>query len=107
MTKVVFISNTHGIQSERIEKISKGLKERRPDIKVEMLDVQKHTDLLEKFNLHHGPFILIDDKLLFVGIPRLKMLLDKIDAQTKKKLDEQQKPAENEGKKGVAGDSKK
>ncbi len=83
MTNVAFVTSINGIQADRIGKISKGLSEKRPDVKVEILDVTKQKELLEKLHLKYGPFVMVDGKLVFVGIPRLKMLLDKIESLEK------------------------
>lgn len=79
MTEVIFVSSIDGRQPERVRKVSQGLKEKRPELTVTILDVNDHRNILDKFNLKYGPCVLIDNRLAFVGIPRLKALLDRLD----------------------------
>ena len=83
MTEVTFVTSLQGRQTERVKEISSGLKEKRPEIKVEVLEAEQHKDILEKFKLKYGPCILIDGTMQFVGIPSLRQLIEKIDGLAK------------------------
>jgi len=79
MTEVAFVSSFDGRQPERVRKVSEALKKERPEVVVTVLDGNEHKDILEKFHLTYGPCVLINGRLAFVGIPRLRALLDRLD----------------------------
>ena len=83
MTDVTFVTSLQGRQAERVKDISSGLMEKRPELKVEVLEVEQHGDLLAKFKLKYGPCVMIDGKLQFVGIPSLRQLVERIDSLAK------------------------
>jgi len=79
MIEVTFVSSTDGRQPERVREVSEALKKERPEVAVTLLDGNEHRDVLEKFHLTYGPCVLIDGRLAFIGIPRLRALLDRLD----------------------------
>ena len=79
MVEVTFVPSLDDRQPERLFKVSKGLMEKRPDVKVIVLDSMENKTVLDKFHLKYGPCVLIDGKLAYVGIPRLRSLLDRLD----------------------------
>jgi len=83
MTDVVFVTSFQGRQAKRVTEISSGLMEKRPEVKVEVLDAEQHKDILDKFKLKYGPCVMIDGKLQFVGIPSLRQLVEKVDSFAK------------------------
>jgi len=83
MTEVTFVTSLQGRQAERVKGISASLREKRPEIRVEVLEAEQHKDLLEKFKLKYGPCVLVDGTMQFVGIPSLRQLIEKIDALAK------------------------
>jgi len=83
MTDVTFVTSLQGWQAERIKVISGGLRKKKPEIKVEVLEAEQHKDILEKFKLKYGPCVLIDGTMQFVGIPNMRQLIEKIDALAK------------------------
>jgi hypothetical protein len=83
MTDVTFVTSLQGRQAERVNEISTGLREKRPEIKVEVLEAEQHKDILAKFKLKFGPCVMIDGKMQFVGIPSLRQLVEKIDSLAK------------------------
>ena len=83
MTDVTFVTSLQGRQAERVKEISSGLMEKRPELKVEVLEAEQHQDLLAKFKLKYGPCVMIDGKMQFVGIPSLRQLVEKIDILAK------------------------
>jgi len=98
MTNVTFLTSMQGRQAERIEKISAGLREKRPDIKVEILQAEKSQDTLAKFKLKYGPCVMIDGKLAFVGIPGLRQLVEKIDLAARAAANRPAEPAASAAK---------
>jgi len=83
MTDVTFVTSLQDRQAERVKVISAGLRERKPEIKVEVLEAEQHKDILTKFKLKYGPCVMIDGTLQFVGIPSLRQLIEKIDSLAK------------------------
>jgi len=83
MTDVTFVTSLQGRQAERVKETSNGLKEKRPEIKVDVLEAEQQKDLLTKFKLKYGPCVMIDGKMQFVGIPSLRQLVEKIDSLAK------------------------
>ena len=84
MTEVTFITSLQGRQAERVRRISESLKERRPDLRVAVLEGEEQTEAIGKLKLHYGPIVMIDGKLQYVGIPSLRMLLDRLDLIARK-----------------------
>lgn len=80
---MTFVTSLQGRQAERVRDISTGLREKRPGIKVEVLEAEQQKDLLAKFKLKFGPCVMIDGKLQFVGVPSLRQLVEKIDLLAK------------------------
>ena len=83
MTEIVFVTSVKGIQDERVKSVSEGLKEKRHELAVSILEGSQNTELLTKSKLRFGPCIIIDGSLKFVGIPNLELLLSRVDSMTK------------------------
>ena len=86
MTEVTFVTSVKGIQDERVKSISTGLKEKRPDVNVSIIPGDKNVELLTKLKLKHGPCVIIDGRMQFVGIPNLRMVLERLDMIAKKEV---------------------
>ena len=93
MTDVTFVTSLQGRQAERVKDISAGLMDKRPELKVEVLEAEQHKDILARFKLKYGPFVMIDGKMEFVGIPSLRQLVEKIDSLAKAAVAKPQEPA--------------
>lgn len=79
MTEIVFLSSLQGYQTLREQTIADRLKTARPDLIVRVLSPQESGPLLTKYKLKFGPAVLIDNRLEFVGVPRFRMLLERIE----------------------------
>ena len=79
MLEVVFLSSVQGYQTDRERQTADRLKADRPDLTVRLLTPQDSAPLLTKYKLKFGPAVLINNRLEFVGIPRYRMLLERID----------------------------
>ncbi len=84
MTEIVFLSSLQGFQTAREQTIADRLKVERPDVTVRVLAPQESGALLTKYKLKFGPAVLIDNRLEFVGIPRFRMLLERIEISKKR-----------------------
>lgn len=78
MIEVVILSSTQGYQDSRVLAIVSRLRSERPDVKVEVLDPSASGSVLAKHKLKFGPAILINGKIEFVGIPRFRMLAERL-----------------------------
>src|SRR5712691_10320469 len=78
MVRVTFLSSLQEYQEARIEEIAKRLRADHPEWTVEVLSPDASKPLLAKYKLQFGPAILVDDRIEFVGIPRYRMLVERI-----------------------------
>ncbi len=86
MTEILFLSSVQGYQADREQSIADRLKADRPDLAVRVLSPQETGPLLAKFKLKFGPAVVIDNRLEFVGIPRYRMLLERIETAKRRAL---------------------
>lgn len=86
MTEIVFLSSNQGYQADREQTIADRLKAERPDVTVRVLSPQESAPLLTKYKLKFGPAVVIDNRLEFVGIPRFRMLLERIEISRRRAL---------------------
>ncbi|HKZ89957.1 MAG TPA: hypothetical protein VJ300_06845 [Thermoplasmata archaeon] len=78
MTSVVFLSSVQGYQESRLDALAARLRAERPDLQVEVLDPAASGPVLAKYKLQFGPAILVDERVEFVGVPRFRMLAERI-----------------------------
>ena len=79
MTEIVFLSSLQGYQTAREASIADRLKAERPDVTVRVLSPTESGPVLTKYKLKFGPAVTIDDRLEFIGVPRYRMLLERIE----------------------------
>lgn len=84
MTEIVFLSSVQGYQTAREQATADRLKADRPDLSVRVLSPQESGPVLTKYKLKFGPAVLIENRLEFVGIPRYRMLLERIEISKRK-----------------------
>ncbi len=78
MTEVEFITSNQGHQASRIAQLVDRLRQRRPDVLVRITDVASNPGVLQRYKLKYGPGIAINGRLEFVGLPRFKMLFERL-----------------------------
>ena len=80
MVKKVLILDVPGCASCKFaEQLIKQIrKEEKLKFKVEVKDITKHPELLEKYQVLSAPGIVIDGKLAFSGKPNVKELREKL-----------------------------
>jgi len=78
MVRVTFLSSLQAYQEARIEEVAKRLRTDHPEWTVDVLSPDASKPLLAKYKLQFGPAILVDDRMEFVGIPRYRMLVERI-----------------------------
>jgi hypothetical protein len=86
MTEIVFLSSNQGYQASREQTIADRLKADRPDVTIRVLNPQESAPLLTKYKLKFGPAVVIDNRLEFVGIPRYRMLVERIEISKRRAL---------------------
>lgn len=86
MTEIVFLSSVQGYQTNREQDVADRLKSERPDLTVRVLSPQESGAQLTKYKLKFGPAVVIDNRLEFIGIPRYRMLLERIEISKRRAL---------------------
>lgn len=80
MVRIQVYKDPKGFQEERLRRVLDAFRERRPDLEVEVIETKDHAELLKPFSLTFGPAIVVDGRLEFVGMPRLRMLVERVHA---------------------------
>ena len=78
MVTVAFLSSIQDFQEGRIQEIADRLRKEHPEWKVEVVPPDGSKAPLAKFKLKFGPAILVNDRIEFVGIPRYRMLVERV-----------------------------
>ena len=78
MVEVTFLSSVQGYQEGRVEEIVKRLRAEHPEWTVEILSPDASKALFAKYKLQFGPAILMNNRIEFVGVPRYRMLVERI-----------------------------
>jgi hypothetical protein len=86
MTEVLFLPSNQGYQTIREQTVADRLRTDRPDVTVRVLTPQESAPLLTKYKLKFGPAVVIDNRLEFVGIPRYRMLVERIEISKRRAL---------------------
>ena len=79
MLEVLFLSSVQGYQTSRESEIAERLKTERPDLLVRVLAPEESAPILAKYKLKFGPAVAINSRLEFIGVPRYRMLLERIE----------------------------
>ena len=75
---VTFLSSVQGYQEDRVEEVVKRLRADHPEWKVDVLSPEASQPLLATYKLQFGPAILVNERMEFVGVPRYRMLVERI-----------------------------
>ncbi len=86
MTEVLFLSSVQDYQLDRVQEVADRLRKDRPDLSVRVAGPEESGPLLTKSKLKFGPAILIEGRLEFVGVPRYRMLVERIETAIQRKL---------------------
>jgi len=78
MVTVTFLSSLQDFQETRIHEMADRLRADHPEWKVEFLSPADSGPVLAKSKLQFGPAILVDNRVEFVGIPRYRMLVERV-----------------------------
>lgn len=78
MVTVTFLSSVQDYQEARIHEVAERLRKDHPEWTVEVLPPDPSRPLLAKYKLQFGPAILVNGRIEFVGIPRYRMLVERV-----------------------------
>lgn len=78
MPQVTFLASLQDYQADRVREIADRLRRDRPDVSVDVKDPEASRPQLAKLKLKFGPAVLVDGRLEFVGIPRYRMLVERV-----------------------------
>src|SRR2546430_14666839 len=78
MVTVTFLTSVQDFQEGRIQAVAERRRKAHPESTVNVVPPERSTPLLAKYNLQFGPAILVNDRIEFVGIPRYRMLVDRV-----------------------------
>jgi hypothetical protein len=78
MVTVTFLASLQEYQEARIQEVAERLRKDHPEWKMEILSPEDSKPLLAKYKLQFGPAILVNGRIEFVGIPRYRMLVERV-----------------------------
>ena len=78
MVTVTFLSSVQGYQEGRVDEVVKRLRADHPEWKVDILSPEASKPVLANYKLQFGPAILVNERMEFVGVPRYRMLVERI-----------------------------
>jgi hypothetical protein len=78
MVTVTFVSSLQEYQEGRMQEVANRLRADHPEWTVEVLDREASGGALTKHKLQFGPAILVNGRIEFVGIPRYRMLVERV-----------------------------
>jgi hypothetical protein len=78
MVTVTFLSSLQDFQEGRMQEMADRLRADHPEWTVEVLPPGESKAILAKHKLQFGPAILANGRIEFVGIPRYRMLVERI-----------------------------
>jgi hypothetical protein len=78
MVTVTFLSSLQDFQEDRTREMADRLRADHPEWTAEVLSPAESKATLAKHKLQFGPAILVNGRIEFVGIPRYRMLVERI-----------------------------
>jgi hypothetical protein len=78
MVTVTFLSSLQEYQEGRLQEMADRLRADHPEWTAEVLTPAESKAILAKHKLQFGPAILMNGRIEFVGIPRYRMLVERI-----------------------------
>jgi hypothetical protein len=78
MVTVTFLSSLQEFQEDRMREMADRLRRDHPEWTVEALSQEDSRAALTKLKLQFGPAIVVNGRIEFVGIPRYRMLVERV-----------------------------
>ncbi|MFQ5908801.1 MAG: hypothetical protein ACE5JE_08275 [Thermoplasmata archaeon] len=76
--ELVYLKSPTGQQHERAEVVLARVQEVLPDLEYREVDPRRDPDFAAQFPISHAPGLIVDGRIEYVGIPRERMLLDRL-----------------------------
>lgn len=76
--ELVYLKSPTGRQHERAKRVLAEVREGMPNLLYREVDPREDPDYAAQFPIHHAPGLVVDGRLEYVGIPRPRMLLDRL-----------------------------
>ncbi|MEE9592971.1 MAG: hypothetical protein V3W28_05270 [Thermoplasmata archaeon] len=76
--ELVYLKSPTGQQHERAEAVLALVQEIMPDLEYREVDPRNDPDYAARFPISHAPGLIVDGRIEYVGIPRERMLLDRL-----------------------------
>lgn len=76
--ELVYLKSPTGLHQERAEEVLDQIRELVPELKYREVDPREEPEYAANFNIKYAPGIIIDGRIEYVGIPRARMLLERI-----------------------------
>lgn len=94
--EMVYLKSPTGLHHKRAAEVLGRVREALPDLKYREVDPREDPDYAAQFHIKYAPGIVIDGRIEFVGIPRTRMVLDRIRQLRGMAAPAKEKPAEEE-----------
>lgn len=76
--EMVYLKSPTGLHHERAMEVLGRVREKVPDLEYREVDPREDPDYAAQFHIKYAPGIIIDGRIEFVGIPRERMVLDRV-----------------------------
>ncbi|MFQ5919254.1 MAG: hypothetical protein ACE5I4_04320 [Thermoplasmata archaeon] len=76
--ELVYLKSPTGQQHDRAQMVLTRVREKMPDLEYREVDPRKDPDYASQFPISHAPGLIVDGRIEYVGIPRERMLLDRL-----------------------------
>ncbi|MEE8199519.1 MAG: hypothetical protein V3R48_07410 [Thermoplasmata archaeon] len=76
--ELVYLKSPTGQQHERAQAVLARVREEMPDLEYREVDPRKDPEYASQFPITYAPGLIIDGVIEYVGIPRERMLLDRL-----------------------------
>ncbi len=76
--ELVYLKSPTGQQHARAQAVLARVRERMPELEYREVDPRKDPDYASQFPISHAPGLIVDGRIEYVGIPRERMLLDRL-----------------------------
>lgn len=76
--ELVYLKSPTGQQHDRAQAVLARVRAKMPDMKYREVDPREDPDYASQFPISYAPGLIIDGRIEYVGIPRERMLLDRL-----------------------------
>ncbi|MFQ6012996.1 MAG: hypothetical protein ACE5LS_05075 [Thermoplasmata archaeon] len=95
--ELVYLKSPTGQQHERAEVVLARVRKALPDLEYREVDPREDPDYAAQFPITHAPGLIVDGRIEYVGIPRERMLLDRLRQLASTSKGKGSPPASQEG----------